>query len=239
MERCLTLLIVTIFFIKLSSVESLRVPENLDELIESGANIAYIKRYNNGDDGDNERGYHKVSNDKGGDGYKHFDSFHKTDSDKYGYETHSAFGKSAGNDDESGENVKYTQEGDKQKADYEDEQYNDKDVEERESKNAYKIVDNEGDSNYYSEGNADAAAALGYVGEYNAGGGDSRLYDNGGETYSQEQPEHYEVEENVDEADNEAGNYESRGNEDEIAAYETDGGEESAGEHYTAHDADY
>ncbi|KAK5649306.1 hypothetical protein RI129_000335 [Pyrocoelia pectoralis] len=209
MKRNLNLLILTIFFIKLSNVESVRVPENLEELIESGANIAYIKSYSNGDDGDNESGYHKVSNDKGGDGYKHLDSFHKADSDKYGYEAHSSFGKAAGYDDEAGENI-----------------------EEKESKNAYKIVDNEGDSNYYSEGNADATDALGYTGEYNAGGGDSRSYDNGGETYSHGHPEHYE---------SEPGNYESRGNiinEDENSEYTFDGGDESAGEHYTAAEGD-
>lgn len=51
--------------------------------------------YTYGDDGegdDNVQGYHKRTQDKGNDGYKHFDSYHKKDGNKYGYETHSEYG---------------------------------------------------------------------------------------------------------------------------------------------------
>lgn len=34
----------------------------------------------------------KKSEDDGEDGYKHFDSFHKKNGDKYGYEKHSSYG---------------------------------------------------------------------------------------------------------------------------------------------------
>lgn len=55
---------------------------------------AFLHTYGDkeGDKGELQ-GYSKKMNDKGKDGYKHFDSFHKKDSDKYGYEIHSEFGK--------------------------------------------------------------------------------------------------------------------------------------------------
>lgn len=43
---------------------------------------------------DNDVGYLKKTNEKGGDGYQHFESFHNKDGDSYGYEKHEAFGKS-------------------------------------------------------------------------------------------------------------------------------------------------
>lgn len=41
---------------------------------------------------DGSVGYLKKSQEGGADGYKHFDSFHKKDGDKYGYEKHTSFG---------------------------------------------------------------------------------------------------------------------------------------------------
>ena len=43
---------------------------------------------------DNEVGYLRKSNEKGGDGYQHFESYHDKDGDAYGYEKHEAYGKS-------------------------------------------------------------------------------------------------------------------------------------------------
>lgn len=43
---------------------------------------------------DNDVGYLKKSNKKGGNGYEHFETFHDKDGDSYGYEKHEAFGKS-------------------------------------------------------------------------------------------------------------------------------------------------
>lgn len=58
---------------------------------------AYLHKY--GDDGakDNVHGFHRRHEENGSDGYKHFDSFHKKDGDKYGYEKHAAFGKAKKN----------------------------------------------------------------------------------------------------------------------------------------------
>lgn len=41
---------------------------------------------------DHDIGYVKKSDEKGGDGYEHFESFHDKDGDAYGYEKHEAFG---------------------------------------------------------------------------------------------------------------------------------------------------
>lgn len=60
-------------------------------------------------DGD-AQGYHKKSEDQGSDGYKHFDSYHKKDGDKYGYETHSEYGQAnKGGADGDGTSQKYTE----------------------------------------------------------------------------------------------------------------------------------
>ncbi|KAG8252444.1 hypothetical protein J6590_057165 [Homalodisca vitripennis] len=44
-------------------------------------------------------GYHHSHSTRGGDGYKHFDSFHKKDGDAFGYEKHYAFGNGDKGDD--------------------------------------------------------------------------------------------------------------------------------------------
>lgn len=56
---------------------------------------AFIRTYGDkaGDKG-GIHGYSKKLNDRGNEGYNHFDSFLNKDADKYGYEVHSEFGKS-------------------------------------------------------------------------------------------------------------------------------------------------
>lgn len=43
---------------------------------------------------DNEVGYLRRADEKGGDAYQHFESFHDKDGDAYGYEKHEAYGNS-------------------------------------------------------------------------------------------------------------------------------------------------
>ncbi|KAF5292045.1 hypothetical protein FQA39_LY14106 [Lamprigera yunnana] len=197
-------------------------PRSLDELLQAGAKIAYIESYDDGSDGGNKRGYYKESEDKGSDGYKHFDSFHKKDSDKYGYEAHSAFGKGTGSEKEAkGLNYKYDDE-QNEKADG---QFKIKQVEEKEIKNAYKVVDDEGDGNDYVRGNA-----FGYK--------EKESEDEGYSLYSVDDSEHYEPK-NDEEGATGKGNYESEGNlkQDEgNSAYTYDGENNAHFEHYTNSD---
>lgn len=59
-----------------------------------GVKEAYLHTYGDEPGAEaNVQGYVKKMNDKGDDGYKHFDSYHKKDSDKFGFEVHSEFGK--------------------------------------------------------------------------------------------------------------------------------------------------
>ncbi|KAG7204713.1 hypothetical protein KM043_005127 [Ampulex compressa] len=51
----------------------------------------YYKTF--GSDAEGEKGYLKETYSKGDHGYKTFDTFHKRDGDKYGFEKHTAFGK--------------------------------------------------------------------------------------------------------------------------------------------------
>lgn len=48
---------------------------------------------------DDEKGYYKSKSSKGNKGYKHFDSYHKKDGNKYGHEAHSAHGGKKGGGD--------------------------------------------------------------------------------------------------------------------------------------------
>ncbi|KAK4880908.1 hypothetical protein RN001_004227 [Aquatica leii] len=185
-------------------------PKKLDELAQAEAKIAYIESYDDGGDGENQRGYYKASEDKGSNGYKHYDSFHKKDGDKYGYETHSAFGKALG--DETDSNGKYENT---------DGQFKDKQVEEKKPKNAYKVVDDEGDGNDYTQGNASGYSEK-YVAEDEDSGDGS---------------EHYEVDDSKEYGN---GNYESQGNlihNGGNSPYTYDGETNTDSEHYTA--ADY
>ena len=67
--------------------------------------------YGDKEDSDGDvQGYHKKTQDKGSDGYKHFDSYHKKDGDKYGFEMHSEFGKeNKGGASGGGKSEKYSE----------------------------------------------------------------------------------------------------------------------------------
>jgi hypothetical protein len=81
----------------------------------AGTKQAYLHTFGDKekDDGD-VQGYHKKTQDKGSDGYKHFDSYHKKDGDKFGFEMHSEFGKSdKGGGEGAGKSGKYTEDYDR------------------------------------------------------------------------------------------------------------------------------
>lgn len=58
---------------------------------------------------DNDVGYLKKSDDRGADGYEHFESYHDKDGDAYGYEKHEAFGGKKGEKGGSKKGDDYTQ----------------------------------------------------------------------------------------------------------------------------------
>ncbi|XP_017769446.1 PREDICTED: nucleolar transcription factor 1-A-like [Nicrophorus vespilloides] len=132
-------------------------PDDLADLITKDTKKAFLHTY--GDDDDNEQGYNKKVDDEGGKGYKHFDSYHKKDSDKYGFETQTAFGKGEGSETEAGsKSGKYseTKEDDGEADKSEDTEEDDADDEdEEETKHSYKVVedvDEDGESGHYTEG---------------------------------------------------------------------------------------
>lgn len=58
-----------------------------------GVKDAFLYVYGDAENDDGDlHGYSKKMNDKGQDGYKHADKYHKKDGDKYGYEKHSEYG---------------------------------------------------------------------------------------------------------------------------------------------------
>lgn len=65
----------------------------INRYVNLGVKDAFLYVYGDpeNDEGD-VHGYTKRMDDKGQDGYKHRDSFHKQDGNKYGYEKHSEFG---------------------------------------------------------------------------------------------------------------------------------------------------
>ena len=77
----------------------------------SGVKEAFLHTYGDKEDSDGDvQGYHKKTQDKGSDGYKHFDSYHKKDGDKYGFEMHSEFGKeNKGGASGGGKSEKYSE----------------------------------------------------------------------------------------------------------------------------------
>lgn len=77
-----------------------------------GVKDAFLHTYGDKNEEDGElQGYTKKMQDKANDGYKHFDSYHKKDSDKYGYEVHSEFGHAnKAGVDTTGANGKYSDE---------------------------------------------------------------------------------------------------------------------------------
>ncbi|XP_060526760.1 uncharacterized protein LOC132702246 [Cylas formicarius] len=88
--------------------EARAAPSHIGDLLKPGVKDAYIYVYgNSGDDEGDLHGYSKKMDDKGQDGYKHYDSYHKKDGDKYGYEKHSEYGQGnkakAEAEDDSGE----------------------------------------------------------------------------------------------------------------------------------------
>ncbi|RZC34601.1 keratin, type I cytoskeletal 9-like [Asbolus verrucosus] len=208
------------------------VPEHIEDLLHPGVKEAFLHTYGDKQDGEGDvQGYHKKSRDKGSDGYKHFDSYHKKDGDKYGFETHSEYGKankaSAG---ATGKSQKYTEGYDKNS----DAERND---DQAETKKSYQVVedvhenkkgvraveDYDGDSGYYvdsgdSEGHTDAQS------ENYSDGDESAGYTEGGEG------EHYEG--GYDEGDGHSGHYTaSDGDNESYTAAEYDDGESQA---YTA-----
>lgn len=77
----------------------------------TGVKEAFLHTYGDKEDADGDvQGYRKKTQDKGSDGYNHFDSYHKKDGDKYGYEIHSEYGKSdKGGAGSTGKSGKYTE----------------------------------------------------------------------------------------------------------------------------------
>ncbi|XP_068910111.1 uncharacterized protein [Tenebrio molitor] len=205
------------------------VPEHIEDLLQPGTKQAYLHTFGDKekDDGD-VQGYHKKTQDKGSDGYKHFDSYHKKDGDKFGFEMHSEFGKSdKGGGEGAGKSGKYTEDYDRHGDD------------EAETKKAYKVVENvnegkkglravedyDGDSGYYadsgdSEGYTDADSE-----NYSEGEGDeSAGYTEGGDAESESDDEGY------DEGDGDSGHYTAGDgdNESYTAPAEYDDGESEA-----------
>lgn len=78
------------------------------------ASSHHHQKHGDGLNHDNDVGYLKKSDEKGGDGYEHFESFHNKDGDAYGYEKHEAFGNKKKGDEDGDEGKKggdYKQEG--------------------------------------------------------------------------------------------------------------------------------
>ncbi|KAK9874626.1 hypothetical protein WA026_005455 [Henosepilachna vigintioctopunctata] len=65
------------------------VPSHIEDLLEPGTKTAYLEVF---DDDDQEKGYQARTKDKGKDGYKKREDYHKKDSDSYGFEKHTEFG---------------------------------------------------------------------------------------------------------------------------------------------------
>ncbi|XP_015181591.1 PREDICTED: stress protein DDR48-like [Polistes dominula] len=68
--------------------DSKKIAKNASGKSDEGG---YYKTY--GSDAEGEKGYLKETYSKGDHGYKTFDTFHKQDGDKYGFEKHFAYGK--------------------------------------------------------------------------------------------------------------------------------------------------
>ncbi|XP_044259431.1 keratin, type I cytoskeletal 9-like [Tribolium madens] len=175
------------------------VPEHIEDLLQPGVKEAFLHTYGDKEDADGDvQGYRKKTQDKGSDGYNHFDSYHKKDGDKYGYEIHSEYGKSdkasAGNTGKSGKHS----DGDGGS----------------ETKKAYKVVENvnegkkgvsavedyDGDSGYYADSGDSEGYTDGESENYSEGEGESGGYVEGGDSES----EYYG---GYDEGDGDSGHY--------------------------------
>ncbi|KAI4487206.1 hypothetical protein M0804_005355 [Polistes exclamans] len=71
------------------SLETDKIRDDID--VGKSDEGGYYKTY--GSDAEGEKGYLKETYSKGDHGYKTFDTFHKQDGDKYGFEKHFAYGK--------------------------------------------------------------------------------------------------------------------------------------------------
>ncbi|CAG9766748.1 unnamed protein product [Ceutorhynchus assimilis] len=88
--------------------ETRAAPSHIGDLVKPGVKNAFLHVYGDAENDDGDvHGYSKKLNDKGQDGYKHYDSFHKKDGDKYGYEKHSEYGQEhkAGVDSENDKGI--------------------------------------------------------------------------------------------------------------------------------------
>ncbi|KAG5895387.1 hypothetical protein JTB14_029610 [Gonioctena quinquepunctata] len=89
---------------------SVVIPDDIEDLLQPELLCGRISWDEAEDDGD-VQGFSKKTNANGNDGYKHFDSYHKKDANKYGFELFSKFGKAKkASVDTNGENEKYAEE---------------------------------------------------------------------------------------------------------------------------------
>ncbi|XP_048524646.1 spore wall protein 2 isoform X2 [Dendroctonus ponderosae] len=159
-----------------------------------GVKDAFLYVYGDAENDDGDvHGYSKRMNDKGQDGYKHLDSFHKRDGDKYGYEKHSEYGQEHKSkiDNENEKGIKQAQKeagggdgnGEESKSFYSIFGESDKDDKKQAKKNV------EAEFNYYG-GNGDSGSSS-YGGssekaEKDGEGSESSIGDDGeGESYEE------------------------------------------------------
>lgn len=77
-----------------SDVKNVYAPAPFDDLVEAGTeHKKHHSTHHKSHSDDGDSGYYTSKSSKGDKGYKHFDSFHKKEGDKYGFEKHSSFGK--------------------------------------------------------------------------------------------------------------------------------------------------
>ncbi|CAH1100387.1 unnamed protein product [Psylliodes chrysocephalus] len=192
-------------------------PQHIHDLLAPGVKEAYLHTYGDEPGAEaNVQGYVKKMNDKGDDGYKHFDSYHKKDSDKFGFEVHSEFGKldKADVDTESGK-----QEESKESSEKDDTE---------ETKKAYKVVeDPESGSNFNYFGEGESGESQNYAdGELEAkeekeeekeeeSSPYSSYTDGDGETDSYDEEEKSSYSSSADDGDEESEGYNEEGDEEE------------------------
>lgn len=69
----------------------------------SGEKKLFVRTYGKAEDEKKKvHGYKKSTDDEADDGYKHYDSFHKKNGDKYGYETFASYGSAQHKEDAAG-----------------------------------------------------------------------------------------------------------------------------------------
>ncbi|KAH1012983.1 spore wall protein 2 isoform X1 [Dendroctonus ponderosae] len=174
--------------------EARAAPNHIGDLLQPGVKDAFLYVYGDAENDDGDvHGYSKRMNDKGQDGYKHLDSFHKRDGDKYGYEKHSEYGQEHKSkiDNENEKGIKQAQKeagggdgnGEESKSFYSIFGESDKDDKKQAKKNV------EAEFNYYG-GNGDSGSSS-YGGssekaEKDGEGSESSIGDDGeGESYEE------------------------------------------------------